>query len=422
MTSSTDTAPRPVRRRSSLRVRLVVLSAVVGPGLLAGLSDDDPPGITTYSVLGATYGYQMLWVLLLSTIALIVFHSLAVRMGIVTGQGLIGLIRDRYGPLKGGIAMGLLLLANLGTMCAELAGVAAGFELFGVSRYVSVPIVTIGVSVLVLKGRFHRVEHFLMAFAVVLVAYVAAGIVADPDWGRAATGLVTPTMPLTSEAILIVTATVGTTLAPWGLSFIQSYAVDKKLTIDDLRYERIDVVIGSVLTGVIGFFVVVTCAATLHVRGTTIESATDAATALEPLAGALATSLFAIGIIGAAVLSAAVLPLSTAYSLCEFTGHEGALDDGFRGAPTFYGTYLGLAGVALCIVLVPGLSLVPLLVLTQVLNAVLLLPILLFMYGLARQPQLMAGHEVRGPWAVLYLATIGLVATCIGTLFVLTFL
>lgn len=419
-TATGATEERATGRRS--RARLLALLAVVGPGLLAGLSDDDPPGITTYSVLGTEYGYQLLWVLLLSTVALVVFHSLGARMGVVTGQGLIGLVRDRYGPGRGGAAMVLLLVANLGTTCAELAGVAAGFELFGVSRYLSVPVVTIGVSLLVLKGRFHRIEHFLMALAAVFVAYVAAGFVVHPDWGAAASGLVTPTMPLTSDAIVIVTATVGTTLAPWGLSFIQSYAVDKKLTVDDLRYERVDVVTGSVLTGVIGFFVVVTCAATLHVQDVSIESAADAAAALEPLAGSFATSLFGLGLIGAAVLAAAVLPLSTAYSVCEFTGHEGALDDGFRRAPVFYGTYLGVAAVALVVVLLPGLPLVPLLVLTQVLNAVLLLPLLLFMYGLSRDPELMGGHQVRGGWAALYVATICLVAACIAALFVLTLL
>jgi Mn2+/Fe2+ NRAMP family transporter len=402
------------------RARLIALLSVVGPGLLAGLSDDDPPGITVYSVLGTEYGYELLWVLLISTVALIAFHSLGARMGVVTGQGLMGLIRDRYGPRYGAAAMVLLLLANLGTTCAELAGVAAGFELFGISRYLAVPVVTVGVSVLVLGGRFHRIEHLLMALAAVFVAYIAAGFVAQPDWGEAAMGLLVPRMPLTPEAILIVTATVGTTLAPWGLSFIQSYAVDKKLTVDDLRYERLDVVIGSVLTGVIGFFVVVTCAATLHVRGVHVDSAADAAEALAPLAGSFARSLFAIGIIGAAILASAVLPLSTAYSLSEFTGQEGALDDGFRGAPFFYGSFLGVAGLALVIVLLPGVPLIGVLVLTQVLNAILLLPLLVFMYLLARDPRVMGRYSVRGGSAALYVVIIGLIASCLAALAILT--
>jgi NRAMP (natural resistance-associated macrophage protein)-like metal ion transporter len=405
------------RRRPT---RLIALLAVVGPGLLAGLSDDDPPGITVYSVLGADYGYELLWVLLLSTVALIAFHSLGARMGVITGQGLMGLIRDRYGPRYGGAAMVLLLLANLGTMCAELAGVAAGFELFGISRYLAVPLVTIGVSVLVLGGRFHLIEHFLLALAAVFVAYIAAGFVVHPDWGQVATGLLVPRMPLTSEAIVIVTATVGTTLAPWGLSFIQSYAVDKKLTVDDLRYERVDVITGSVLTGVIGLFVVITCAATLHAHGVHVNSAADAAEALAPLAGSFARSLFGIGIIGAAILASAVLPLSTAYSLSEFIGHEGALDDGFRGAPFFYGCYLGVAGLAMAIVLVPAMPLIAVLVLTQVLNAVLLLPLLVFMYFLARDPQLMGQYSIGSASAAFYLFTIGAIAACLCALAILT--
>jgi Mn2+/Fe2+ NRAMP family transporter len=276
------------------------------------------------------------------------------------------------------------------------------------------------VSVLVLGGRFHRIEHLLLALAAVFVAYIAAGFATHPDWGQVATGLLVPRMPLTAEAIVIVTATVGTTLAPWGLSFIQSYAVDKKLTVDDLRYERVDVITGSVLTGVIGLFVVITCAATLHAHGVHVNSAADAAEALAPLAGPFARSLFAIGIIGAAVLASAVLPLSTAYSLCEFIGHEGALDDGFRGAPFFYGSYLGVAGLAMCIVLVPGMPLIAILVLTQVLNAVLLLPLLVFMYLLARDQDLMGRYGVRGASAAFYLVTIGAIAACLAALALLT--
>lgn len=399
--------------------RLALLVAVVGPGLLAGLSDDDPAGITTYSVLGADYGYQLLWVLLLSTIALVLFHSLGARMGVATGQGLIGLVRDRYGARLGSVAMLLLLAANLGTACAEFAGVAAGFELVGVSRQVSVPLAATLVSVLVLRGSFHRVEHLLMALAAVFVAYLGAGFVVGPDWGEVATGLVVPSTPLDRDALVVIVATVGTTLAPWGLSFIQSYAVDKKLTVAQLAYERIDVVAGSVLTGVIGLFVVVTCAETLHVRGVSIDSAADAAGALKPLAGQSASALFAIGLIGAALLAAAILPLSTAYSVSEFLGHEGGLNDGFDGAPLFYSTFLLVTGTAAALVLIPGVPLVPLLVLTQVLNAVLLVPLLFFMYGLSRDRELMREHRASGRQALIYLVAIALITLCVGTLLVL---
>jgi NRAMP (natural resistance-associated macrophage protein)-like metal ion transporter len=393
---------------------------VVGPGLLAGLSDDDPAGITTYSVLGAEYGYQLLWVLLLSTLALILFHDLGARLGIVTGQGLAGLVRDRFGVRVGGASIAVLVVANLGTTCAEFVGIAAGFELFGVSRYLSVPVATVVVSALVLRGRFHRVEHVLMALAGVFVVYVVAGLSLNPDWSGVARGLLVPTTPRTSDAILIIAATVGTTLAPWGLSFIQSYAVDKKLTTADLRYERADVVIGSVLTGVIGMFVVITCTETLFVDHVDITSAQDAAAALEPLAGPFAGTLFAVGLIGAALLAAAILPLSTAYSVTEFLGKEGALDDGFRRAPHFYATYLGVCSTAAAVVLVPGLPLVPVLVLTQVLNAVLLVPLLLLMYRLARDRTVMGGRVAGRAASAAHLATLVLVGGCVVALLVST--
>jgi len=406
-----------VPRRTYRRARLLTLLAVLGPGLLAGLSDDDPAGITTYSVLGAKYGYTLLWVLLLSTVALVLFHDLGARMGVVTGQGLIGLIRQRYGVKLAGVAIGVLVVANVGTTCAEFAGVAAGFELFGISRYLSVPAAALVVSVLVLRGSFKRVEHVLILVATVFVTYIAAGILAHPDWAAAAKGLVVPSIPLTRDAILIAVATVGTTLAPWGLSFIQSYAVDKKLTPADLRYERVDVVTGAVLTGVIGFFVVVACAATLNATGVSIDSAADAARALEPLAGDLAATLFGVGLVGAALLAASILPLSTAYSVCEFTGFEAALDDPIADAPLFYATFGIVTVVAAAIMLIPGAPLIAILVLTQVLNAVLLLPLLFFMYGIARDRDLMGQYTAGRAAAAGYLVTIFFIATCVIALF-----
>ena len=396
--------------------RFAALLAVLGPGLLAGLSDDDPAGITTYSVLGADHGYQLLWVLLLSTVALVVFHGLAARMGVVTGQGLIGLVRHRYGVRIGGAVLVALVIANVGTTCAEFAGIAAGFELFGISRYISVPVAAVAVSLLVLRGSFHRVERFLLLLSTVFLAYIASGFMAHPDWGAALHGTVVPTMPLTGEAVAIVTATLGTTLAPWGLSFMQSYAVDKKLRTDDLPLERVDVVTGAVLTGVIGFFVVVACAATLHRDGLSINDAADAAVALQPLAGEGASTLFAVGLIGASILAASILPLSTAYSVCEFAGLEAAIDDPYTEARTFYLTYAIITMVGTAIVLIPNVPLVTILVGTQVLNAVLLVPLLIAMVGLGRDRDLM-GHFATGRTGTfVYALTTVAVIVCVITL------
>ena len=407
---------------ASRKVRLAALAAVLGPGLLAGLSDDDPAGITTYSVLGADHGYQLLWVLLLSTVALVIFHGLAARMGVVTGQGLIGLVRQRYGVRTGGAVLAALVVANIGTTCAEFAGIAAGFEIFGVSRYVSVPAAAVLVSLLVLKGSFHRVERVLLLVSTVFLAYIASGFMAGPDWGAALRGTVVPTMPMTGEALAIVTATLGTTLAPWGLSFMQSYAVDKKLRTEDLPAERVDVVTGAVLTGVIGFFVVVACAATLHRDGLRITDAADAAVALQPLAGEAAATLFAVGLIGAAFLAASVLPLSTAYSVCEYAGFEAALDDPYREARTFYLTFAIITLIGASIVLFPGAPLVTILVGTQVLNAVLLVPLLVAMVGLGRDRQLMGDFAAGRAGTLVYALTTAVVVVCVLTLGVTTVL
>ena len=358
--------------------------------------------------------------MLLSTLALVMFHALAVRMGVVTGQGLIGLVRQRYGVRLSGAVLASLVAANLGTTCAEFAGIAAGFELFGINRYLSVPAAALIVSLLVLRGSFHRIEHLLLLLSTVFLAYIASGVLAHPDWGAAAKGLVIPTMPVQGDAIAIVTATVGTTLATWGLSFIQSYAVDKKLRTEDLAMERIDVVTGAVLTGIIGFFVVVACAATLHRDGRSITDAADAAMALQPLAGEAASTLFAVGLIGAAVLAASILPLSTAYSVCEYVGVEAALDDPYREAKTFYLTFGLITVFGALIVMIPGAPLVTILVATQVLNAVLLIPLLFVMIGLARDADLMSEFTMSRTGTLAHALVTAVVLACVAALAVIS--
>ncbi len=398
-----------MRRRSVL----VALAAVVGPGVLAGLSDDDAAGVTTYSILGADYGYTLLWVLLLSTFAVVVFHELGARMGIATGQGLAGLVRQRFGVRLAAVALVALIVANLGTMCAEFAGVAASLELAGLDRHLTVPVAAVALSWLVLRGGFRRVEHVLLALGTVFATYIVAGILAQPDWGAAFTGLVVPELPSGRAAMVAVTATIGTTLAPWGLAFIQSYVVDKRLSLAELRFERIDAVTGGVMTGVIGFFIVVACAATLHADGRSIESAGDAALALEPLAGGLASLLFGAGLLGAALLAASILPLATAYSVSEFLGFEAALDDPVRAAPFFYGTYALVMAIAAGVVLLPGAPLIPILYLSQALNAILLVPLLLFMFRLARDQRVMGGLVNARTLSVLQGATMILVTASV---------
>ncbi len=374
---------------------LAALLAVVGPGILAGLSDDDPAGITTYSILGAEYGYELLWVLAISTAALIVFHEVGVRLGVVTGKGLLTLVRERFGGRGALLVASALVIANTGTMCAEFAGVAAAMDLLtGTSRYLTVPAAAIAISLLVLRENFHRVEHLLLALSAVFVSYVIAGVLAHPDWGEAAKGLVVPSIPLNRDAVLVAVATVGTTLAPWGLAFIQSYAVDKQLSVKDLRYERADVIVGALLTGVIGLFVVVACAATLHTQGIDINDASDAARALEPLAGNAAATLFGLGFLGAALLAAAIVPLSTAYSISEALGRRTGLDQTFSEEPTFYLAFGAVTAVGAGLVLIPGAPLIQILFLSQALNAVLLLVLLPFIRSLAKDRGLMGENAL----------------------------
>lgn len=399
------------------KIRLAALLSVMGPGVIAGLSDDDPAGITTYSQLGAKFAYQMLWVLVISTIALILFQDLGARIGVVTRQGLIGLVRQKYGARSGTLSALALLLANFGTLTAEFAGIAAAGQLFGYSRFITVPAAALVVSFLVLRGSFARVEKVFFALSAVFIAYVVAGFMAHPNWSKALHGVVVPSMPFNHDAIYIATATLGTTLAPWGLAFIQSYAVDKRLTRDDLKLLRVDVWTGSLLTGIIGFFVIVTCAATLNAEGqTNITDAAQAARALAPLAGTLAKALFAVGLVGAALLAASILPLSTAYSVGDLTGQPAALDDGPKDAPLFYATFGLMTLFAAGLILLPGIPLIRVLVLTQILNAVLLLPLLLFMYGISRDTRLMGEFASTKRMRFIYGVIIALVSICVVAL------
>ncbi|MDO9352332.1 MAG: divalent metal cation transporter [Solirubrobacteraceae bacterium] len=409
-----------IARRRSQTIRAgssVTLFAVLGPGLLAGLSDDDPAGITTYSLLGADYGYRLLWVLALSTVALVVFHELGARMGVVTGQGLLALVRTRFGRRAATYGAAILTIANVGTMCAELAGIAAGAELlFHIGKGVSVPIAAAIIALLVLRGSFKRVEHVLLAVSAVFVTYIASGVLAHPDWLAAGKGLVLPSMPLTRDAVYLAVATVGTTLAPWGIAFIQSYAVDKQIPRSQLGLERVDVITGAALTGVIGVFIVMACAATLHARGIPIVEAADAARGLEPLAGPLAGTLFGVGIVGAGFLAGAIVPMSTAYSVCEGLDRPADVNASLREAPFFYGTFVAVVVVSAAIVLVPGLPLIGILVATQALNAVLVLFMLPFLITLARDRDLMGDDALAGPALLAALTAFAFVALAIVAL------
>ena len=351
---------------------IAAFMAVLGPGLLAGLSDDDPAGITTYSVLGADFGYRLLWIIPFSTLLLVQFHLLAVRIGAVTGKGFVAIIREQWGRGWGYFAVIGLLFANFGTICAEYAGISAALGLLHIPAWISAPLAGILICLVVILGSFHRIEKILLFISATLALYLVDGILAAPDWSAVIQHSLIPSFPTDHLGWIAIAATLGTTLAPWGLAFIQSYAVDKKITVENLRWERVDVIIGSLLTGLIGMAIAIACAATLNKAGIHINDAGDAAVALRPLAGSFATLLFGVGLLGASLLAAAIVPLATAYSIAEGIGAPASLDLDSTHFQLFYAAFVVLTVAAASVVSIPGLPLIPLIYSSQVVNAVLL--------------------------------------------------
>jgi Mn2+/Fe2+ NRAMP family transporter len=373
--------------------------AVLGPGLVSGFADNDAGGITTYSVVGAQFGYALLWVVLASMAALLVTQEVGARLGLATGRGLLDLIREGFGIRWAALAIVTMLVANLGTTLAEFAGIGAALSLFGVPVAVSVVTAVLLVGLLLARAGFLRVQYvFLAVGAGVSVAYAVSAILARPDWGRSVRSLVVPSGHLTSAYLLAVVATVGTTITPWGQAFIQSYCADKRLGPDDLHASRLDVAFGSFLTNAIAAFIVIAAAATLWAHGhREIPDAAAAAKALRPLAGHLAEEVFALGLLGAAFLGLGVVPLTSSYATTEALGLERGLDLRPRQAPAFYGLLAFFLGVAAVVVLVPGLPLIRVMFLAQVVNGLLLPVILVFVMLLSRRGALL-GDLASGPF------------------------
>jgi Mn2+/Fe2+ NRAMP family transporter len=399
--------------RSAGAGAIASLLAVLGPGMLAGLSDDDPAGITTYSLLGTNHGYRLLWIIPASTILLVYFHLLAVRIGAASGKGFVAIIRQRWGARMGYFAVIGLLLANFGTICAEYAGISAAASLVGIPSWISTPIAGLLISLVVVLGSFHRVEIVLLVISSTLALYIVDGILAGPDWSLVLHHSLVPSMPLNNAGWIAITATLGTTLAPWGLAFIQSYAVDKKITVADLRWERVEVIIGSLLTGVIGLSIAVACAATLHQAGIPIEDARDAAIALQPLAGSFATVLFGAGLLGASLLAAAIVPLATAYSIAEGIGAPASLDLDSHHFQYFYAAFISLTVAAVSVVSLPGLPLIPLIYSSQVVNAVLLPFHIVALQILASDPKFVGTAKTGRVATILGWVGVALTIACI---------
>ena len=388
-----EARPRALTARAGGRWQHVLRFLVVmGPGIITANVDNDAGGITTYSLAGARYGYALVWTLVPITVALVVVQEMCARMGAVTGKGLADLIRENFGVRLTFYTMVLLLLADLGNTVAEFAGVAASLEIFGVSRYATVPLAAAFVWWLVVYGSYRRVEKVFLLACLFYLAYVASGVLAAPGWSHVLGASVAPRARVDAAYLTMLVGLVGTTIAPWMQFYQQSAIVEKGVRVEDYPYSRLDVVSGCIFTDVVAFFIIVACAATLHAGGVAIETAGDAAQALRPLAGAYCAGLFAFGLFNASLFSASVLPLATAYSVCEALGWETGVSKRMREAPHFYALYTGLIVLGAAIVLVPGIPLIPVMYLSQVANGVLLPVVLVFMLLLINRRDLMGEY------------------------------
>lgn len=383
----------PARPRGSRLRYLLFYLGVMGPGLIAALAGNDAGGVATYATVGASYGYQLLWVLALMTVSLSLVQEMSTRLGAVTGQGLADLIREQFGLRWTAVSLLALLVANGATVVSEFAGVAAALELVGVSKYLSVPVAGVAIWVLVVWGSYRQVEKVFLVMTLAFLAYPITVLLIGPDWQEIGRQVVTPSLSLAPGFITTLVALVGTTITPYMQIYAQSATAEKGVDLEHYGWERADAYLGAILSNAFAFFIIVTTAATLFPRGIRVETAADAAQALAPLAGPLAGLIFAVGLLGASLLAAGVLPLATAYPISEALGLERGVSRTFREAPAFMGIFTGLIVLGVAITLIPGLPLIPLLILAQVVNGVLLPLVLISVVRLA------GNREVMGPYA-----------------------
>jgi Mn2+/Fe2+ NRAMP family transporter len=369
---------------------------LMGPGIITSNVDNDAGGITTYSLAGAEYGLKLIWCLIPIMIALIVIQEMGARMGVVTGKGLSDLIREKFGAKITFYLMIGLFLTNMGNVLSEFAGVAAGMEVFGVNKFISVPVSAFLVWWMVVKGTYKSVEKAFLIACVFYISYVVTGIIVKPDWGSVFEQFLHPQLSLEPSETTMVIGLVGTTIAPWMQFYLQASIVEKGIKIEDYKFARFDVVMGSVIVHIVAFFIILVCAETLFKHGVRVETAKDAALSLKPLAGPYCTYLFAFGLVNASLFAASILPLSTTYLICEGLGWEAGLDKKFVEAPQFYGFYSLIIFLGAGIILYPNFPLIPIMYFSQVINGMVLPFVLIFMLLLINDKKLMMDHA-NGP-------------------------
>ncbi|MBU4252228.1 MAG: Nramp family divalent metal transporter [Candidatus Omnitrophica bacterium] len=371
---------------------LIIFLAVLGPGIVTGSVDNDAGGITTYSVAGAIFGYKLLWTLVPSFIILAVVQEMNARMGIVTGKGLADLIRENFGvKITFFIFLGLLA-ADIGNTATEFAGVAGSMDIFGISKYISVPLTAVAVWILVVKGNYKTTERIFLLFSFCLLSYIVSAILAKPDWGQITSAFIKPTMHMNKEYLGMVLGIVGTTVAPWMQFYMQSAVIEKGIKIEDYKFVVADVIIGCIATIVVAFFIIVACAATLHQNGIVINEAKDAAVSLKPFAGIFASQLFAFGLFVASVFSATILPLATAFYICEAFGFEAGVNKKINEAPQFYALFTFIILVSVIIILIPNAPLIAITIWSQIINAMLLPVVLISMITMVNNKKIMGKY------------------------------
>jgi NRAMP (natural resistance-associated macrophage protein)-like metal ion transporter len=380
---------RRTRTRNKFLRNLLFFLAIMGPGIITGSVDNDAGGITTYSVAGAMYGYKLLWTLIPSFIALVVVQEMNARMGIVTGKGLADLIRENFGvKITFFISLGLVA-ANIGNTATEFAGVAGSLMVFDVSKYISVPISAVAVWILVVKGNYKIAERIFLIFSFCLLSYIISALLAKPDWHQIGVDFIKPTVHFNKQYLSMVLGIVGTTVAPWMQFYMQSAVIEKNIKISEYKFAVWDVIIGCVATVVVAFFIIVACAATLNVNGIVINEAKDAAMSLKPFAGVFASQLFAFGLFVASIFSATILPLATAFYVCEAFGFEAGINKSLKEAPEFYWLFTSIMVIAIFIILWPNAPLIAITIWTQVINAMLLPAVLISMICMVNNKRIM---------------------------------
>lgn len=375
---------------------LFIFFSIVGPGIITGSVDNDAGGITTYSVAGATYGYNLLWTLIPAFIVLLVVQEMNARMGIVTGKGLADLIRENFGVKVTFFIFLGLLAADIGNTATEFAGVAGSMQVLGVSKYIAVPLGAVSVWLLVVKGTYRFAEKIFLIFSLFLLSYVISALLANPDWSQIGNAIIKPEIQLNEGYISTVLALIGTTIAPWMQFYMQSAVIEKGIKVHEYKYAVWDVILGCTATVVVAFFIVIACASTLNKSGIQINEAKDAAMALGPLAGQFASVIFAFGLFIASIFSATILPLATAFYICEAFGFEAGIDKKLREAPQFYTLFTSIIIVGVIIILIPGAPLITITIWSQVINAILLPVVLISMITIVNKKEIMGEYTNKG--------------------------